>query len=1179
MRFLRSTTVIAAFLIIAGSIPPSLYSQKTPKPSQPKQPTSRQRQPRRQQRADALGPAINELLKLDPLTPKSPDEKDSEISPEEETKPPADDAPIKDLIAYWTERNGDTGPNPPTPSDKVRQRLLEAVEDRPELVISLISFLPDSTDTHDRLYKLLDEESENSYWKSFLRNWLLLNSRYFRDDLIAAALGDHENENTYGVNLRSLARLDWETAKPIIDTIASGGNPQMTPVALSVLYERAQKDGDSAQAEKYRALLKAIVANRQSPQDARLTALSGLLATEWNGQEEWVVSLFADPTLSNMREDEGDAKTKDEQGAKIEGSHIGEVDSEGESGFGALSQALDLNPEKWFPVVSNLVADNHRTVHESAVRCLVKFLSDETSDTKKKLEVTREAAKKLAPWLTQPNWAAAEDRPGFIQSLVDLQAPELLAGLIWVLEHDEYQENRAAAAEALTKYRDRSAIPALRRALEKEENEDRRDKIVTALAECGGFSDDEMTAAIEAYAREVVTEEGEHEVILAQAADSVKPMPLKVSIGRILTESATIQATEGMAIRLFERAKELRASQPAVALQILRSIEGVPLRVAEINLVERIGAGWADVETLTLALENRDSLLKSAGDELNALIKRGGYAAGIAAAILNDEREHRETLKGNDAKTQLALLAGARYLREKLPVDPASKLLDSPNHALAKAAERYLEVHDGAEARRLILARRRGEAYILGDITAIGHEGLLKNARKWEEAMRKEIKAAGLEAIYAMWQPDSQAGLQAVIIRVRGGKAEISLYETEGRRDARLLTESEFEELKSFTSRQEIEDLGPESYADHSRAGYEYLRLTKDGGRRIILDRLRRAPKNPTPHEELSGLFYRLIKSGDFVTRYAIEDKIPGVEVLLADKEQEAIMVCGEGREIRVLIGEKGAVYKRSQADAMPEWREFSSGKPGKMTDDPPACRVLSVTPSLVKIMWKNHLREMPLPTRFGDAWVYALDGEDAGVWKFEHGTEPAKIVSGSYTNSFLTPDGKWLVAIKPVKERGEYSAQLVRHNLQTGKEFPIKIGNGGFYPPVTYVAAHSKVLLCRGGALGQAGPGAINYLLDPETGTVQQARGEFRPLTEEFGRELQPSGNPNEFWAAIPDEQKKVTRFGRYDSKNFVFTPLVELPELILRSGDFWVDETAGKIWFTYRGHLLRMPLPKKTK
>src|SRR5262245_44002987 len=196
MRFLRPAATITVFLIIAGSIPQSLFSQQPPKPSQPKQPITRNRQPRRQQRADALAPAINELLKLDPLTPESPDEKDSGISSEEETKPPADDAPIKDLIAYWTERNGDTVPNPPKPYDKVRQRLLEAVEDRPELVIRLISFLPDSTDTHDRLYKLLEEDSEDdnyNYWKKSLQEWLQHSSRYFRDDLIAAARRDGSN--------------------------------------------------------------------------------------------------------------------------------------------------------------------------------------------------------------------------------------------------------------------------------------------------------------------------------------------------------------------------------------------------------------------------------------------------------------------------------------------------------------------------------------------------------------------------------------------------------------------------------------------------------------------------------------------------------------------------------------------------------------------------------------------------------------------------------------------------------------------------------------------------------------------------------------------------------------------------------------------------------------------------
>src|SRR5262249_25822339 len=147
---------------------------------------------------------------------------------------------------------------------------------------------------------------------------------------------------------------------------------------------------------------------------------------------------------------------------------------------------------------------------------------------------------------------------------------------------------------------------------------------------------------------------------------------------------------------------------------------GAQLRVVKINLVERIGAGWADIDALTLALENRDSIQKSAGDELYGLIKQGGYAAGIAAAILNDEREHRDALGGTDAKAQLALLAGARYLREKLPIELASKLLDSPSRALAKAAEGYLEVEDSAEARKLVMARHPGEAYILGDISPIG---------------------------------------------------------------------------------------------------------------------------------------------------------------------------------------------------------------------------------------------------------------------------------------------------------------------------------------------------------------------------------------------------------------------------------------------------------------------------
>src|SRR5262245_5347680 len=312
MRCLRPGAAIAAFLIISISIPQSLFSQEAPKPSPPKPQTPRQRQSKRPQRADSLAAAINELLKLEPLAPGREAENDSiDDSSEEEERPPADDAPIKDLIAYWTDRIGDDKLNAQKPSDKVRQRLLEASEDRPKLALRLISFLPETTETHDRLYKLLEKETDpESDVRFSLRNWLQNNSRYFREELIEEARKGAQGEMTSEDNLRSLARLEWETAKPILESLIASGNEWFTPVALSLLYEHAQRDGDSANAEKYRGLLKAIVANRESPKDARQTALSGLMATEWNGQEDWFVSLFADPTLNNLRENEGDGGAK-----------------------------------------------------------------------------------------------------------------------------------------------------------------------------------------------------------------------------------------------------------------------------------------------------------------------------------------------------------------------------------------------------------------------------------------------------------------------------------------------------------------------------------------------------------------------------------------------------------------------------------------------------------------------------------------------------------------------------------------------------------------------------------------------------------------------------------------------------------------------------------------------------
>jgi HEAT repeats len=1217
MRLLRPTAIIAAFLIIAFSAPPSLFSQTAQKPSQPKQPAPPKRQTRRPQRDDALAAAINELLKLGPLPRESPDS-DSPDTSERNEKPPGDDAPMKELIEYWLKNRFAAMSGAQMPSERVRQRLLEAVEDRPWLAHSLLELLPETPDTSDRLYKLIDQEPDDEDgWKWKVHDWLSHNSVYFRDDLLAEVRSTDRGETQTAAALTSLSRLDWEAARPIIESYAKGNGPILAPTALSLLYEHELKFGDAAKAEGYRAGLKAMVANREAPAVTRGAAGATLMATEWSGREEWFAALFADPSLSGLRgekgnEPDGKEETKD-TAAKVETQIRNLIDDLHLTPPANLLSTIAPQTGELIPVVSSLIGHSSRTVHNAAVQWLANAM-EKTGDLKLRLEVAR----KLLPWLTDPSWVDEGDRASFIGGFVGLELPESVAGLTWILDFDESAEIRAAAAGALAQFHNPSVNPALRRALEREEDEEWREHIVEALADCGGFSEDETAAAIEAYLKVAPDEEDEMDVDHDQPEDEKKPPPLEVSIGRIFCDNLRSQFTEGLAVRLIERAKALRATQPKVARRILGVVEGGSLRAAEINLVERIGEGWADVDSITLAIHYvSDSLRKNAFNELNELIKQGGYAAGVAAAILNDEREWKEMLEGRDAKAQLALLACAHYLRDKLPVELAGRLLGSPNRALAKAAESYLKVEDSAAARKLIFARHPGEAYILGDNSSLANFpsniGLLK---QWEEEMRREVKGQnGPEEIYALGHAYEPKTFTGAVIRIRGGKAEISVYEDPIRWSYRQLTPAELEDLKSFTARQEVEDLGPEDVSRDweylsARGGsgnpplfYEYLRLNKDGGRRIVIYSMRRAPKNPTLHEELGGMFHKLTGSGEFKVRFALEDKIPGLEVMWADKKQPVLSVCQEKGELRVLTGNPFAYFfkglnapampewfkrafaptlagrlKGDSEPALPEWRIFTKDGIGVVAPDTPGCgRSASVTfnpaPRGVFQAFGSFTTQITISQDDSEK-VYAVpEGKGRGVWKAEPGRDPVKLLDDAYQSVIALPDGKWLVGRKVIIEGGKGVAQLVRHNLRTNEAFPIALSREGDHRPLSFSEAHGKVLIVDGDALS---PQANGYLLDIETGATQAVSGDFRPIAHDGTRNLQPAGKANEFWAAVFDDQKKATIVGRYDAKLFAFKPLIQLPELRFDSSSAWVDQTTGRLWIVYRGCLLRLPLPK---
>jgi hypothetical protein len=205
------------------------------------------------------------------------------------------------------------------------------------------------------------------------------------------------------------------------------------------------------------------------------------------------------------------------------------------------------------------------------------------------------------------------------------------------------------------------------------------------------------------------------------------------------------------------------------------------------------------------------------------------------------------------------------------------------------------------------------------------------------------------------------------------------------------------------------------------------------------------------------------------------------------------------------------------------------------------------------------------------------------GLWKVYNDEEIKLIEKVPVNYSFVTPDQKWIIYGKAKDDRRNLY-YLHYFNVETNKEFKVNLPPADFVGAEVYVKTHNKVLITRYQIEGQnrknnpSPEKTVFYLLDLETGKIEEAKGEFRPLMQTYYRFLQPTKNPNEFWATIPDwENRTHTMFGIYNTENFTFTPLQKLSDILFNSNDMWVDEKEGKIYVVYDGHLLSLPLPTK--
>src|SRR5262245_22407539 len=217
---------------------------------------------------ESLRPVIDQLLRQPPF-PLRVDPADALRA---EKVPPADDAPIEELIAYWSRRGQDAkSAGLAGPSDIVRERLLGAAERRPWILPKLYDFLPQNTDAHDRLYQILNKDPkefddiQDNNWRVSLYWRLQSNSEYPRNELIEPVRTRGNNNEDKLDEIEALARLDWPTAKPLLEKIVASGQSVSYPMALSQLYIGAMKESDTAQADIYREILKRLTVEDDIP--------------------------------------------------------------------------------------------------------------------------------------------------------------------------------------------------------------------------------------------------------------------------------------------------------------------------------------------------------------------------------------------------------------------------------------------------------------------------------------------------------------------------------------------------------------------------------------------------------------------------------------------------------------------------------------------------------------------------------------------------------------------------------------------------------------------------------------------------------------------------------------------------------------------------------------------------
>jgi hypothetical protein len=447
----------------------------------------------------------------------------------------------------------------------------------------------------------------------------------------------------------------------------------------------------------------------------------------------------------------------------------------------------------------------------------------------------------------------------------------------------------------------------------------------------------------------------------------------------------------------------------------------------------------------------------------------------------------------------------------------------------------------------------------------------------------------GPQEIYALLTEGMWGGLGQRFLFVFDDRAVLHCEDGNGRTRERDLTKNELANLRRWLSTNKVDELPEFDEGAADGIQYEYFHVQQDGhDHRVFMNNPPTAPigvgavffgGKPAPNRKLYGeLTQRMLKLDQAPMRviYQSLEKVPGFRVVHAKENGEVTTLANDNGQL--FAGVSVSVDKPIQWHAVNKSGLSDKSEPGAA--DPFQADI----PGYYN--WHNDdlmISEGPLAGK--RLWAGRRKKDDLeALWISSESGEPELLAGGVFAQVVICRGGEWIIAAKtPPGKMWDVPNGVVRIHLPDKKIFNVDLPLADNFDPIAWIDARKCVLLYRQRDREdwKAGPEKAEfYLLDSAAGNTRKVDGEVRPFLDARRHELQPTGKPHEFWAAlhssIVDPRLHTTTIGRFDSYNFRFAPALTFRDVEFDSGHFFVDQGSKIIWVNVNGDLLRLSLPE---